>query len=536
MKKLSTRKKRNIERTVANNRSYKLYLYNRFLTFLLLVIGQLVGFVFLGYLFIHDTRIGVLIQLAVGGLSFLAVLYLINKNERPSIKLNWILLMLILPIVGVPAYLLYGEGRPTRAMKKRMEKSKQENNRLFSAFYGEDPLDLPQSREQSIGYYLAKYGSYPTYNEGALRYYKSGEEMFLAMKEELRRAERFILLDYFIISYGKMWKELLTILLEKAELGVQIRIIYDGFGCMMTLPPRYDRYLEGLHKNIRCMIFNEVIPVFAVRMNNRDHRKIMVIDGKIAFTGGINLADEYIGEKVRFGYWKDSGIRVEGAAVASFTKMFFDVWNAFRTDKEVLTDYLLPAKEGTMYALNGENRVVIQPYDDSPLDKISVGESVYLDIIQRTTRYVYIFTPYLVLDDYMRTVLIQAAVRGVDVRIVTPGTPDKKITFRLTRANYDILMKAGVKIYEYTPGFIHAKSIVADDTCAVVGTINFDYRSLYHHFENAVYFANCEAVFEVKRDAEETFAVSRLCTGKDLRRTLVGRFFDSLLRVFETLF
>ena len=536
MKKISERKKRKIERTVANNRSYKLYLYNRFLTFLLLVLGQLVGFAILTDLFINNTKIGVLVQLAVGGLSFVAVLYLINKNERPSIKLNWILLMLAVPIVGVPAYLLYGEGRPTRWMKRRMEKSAEENNRQFADFYGLDPLTLPNNRNRAMGYFLAKYGGYPVYNEGKITYFKSGEEIFLAMKEGLKSAERFILLDYFIIAHGKMWKEILSILMEKAELGVQVRIIYDDFGCMMTLPPKYDRYLEGLHKNIRCMTFNNVVPIFAVHMNNRDHRKIMVIDGKIAFTGGVNLADEYIGEKVRFGYWKDSGVRVEGAAVASFTKMFFNAWNAFRTDKESIEKYLLPVKEGTMYEMREGGGMVLQPYDDSPLDKISAGEAVYLDIIQRACRYAYIFTPYLVLDDYMRTILIQAAARGVDVRIVTPGIPDKKITYRLTRANYEILMKAGVKIYEYTPGFIHAKSIVSDDICAVVGTINFDYRSLYHHFENAVYFANCDGVLDVKRDAEETFASSRLCTEKDLRRTLFGKFFDAILRVFETLF
>ena len=536
MKKLSERKKQKIVRTVANDRSYKRYLYNRFLTFLLLVLGQLVGFILLAYLFVHYTKVGVTIQIAISGLSFIAVLYLINKNERPSIKLNWILLMLVLPIVGVPAYLLYGEGRPVRWMKKRMEKSSEENNRQFSAFYGADPLTLPQSRDQSIVHYLAKYGVYPAYGEGAVTYYKSGKEMFAAMKEALRLAEKFILLDYFIIAHGKMWKEILTILMEKAEMGVQIRIIYDDFGCMMTLPPKYDAYLESLHKNIRCMTFNNVIPIFAVHMNNRDHRKITVVDGKVAFTGGVNLADEYIGEKVRFGYWKDSGIRVEGGAVASFTKMFFDMWNAFRRDKEELKNYLLPIKEGDMYALNGKNGLLIQPYDDSPLDKVSVGESVYLDIIQRASRYVYIFTPYLVLDDYMRSALIQAAARGVDVRIVTPGIPDKKITFRLTRANYDMLLKVGVKIYEYTPGFLHSKSIVSDDTCAVVGTINFDYRSLYHHFENAVYTVGCEAVMDVKRDCEETFAVSKAITEKDIKRSVFNRFFDSLLRVFETLF
>lgn len=536
MKRLNERQKRKIERTVANNRSYKLYLYNRFFIFLLLVLGQLIGLVLLSYLFVYNTAIGVLLQVLVGVCAVLAVLYLINYNDRPSIKLNWILMMLIVPVVGVPMYLLYGEGRPTRWMQERMNNTAVKNDAQFIDVYGEYRLPKVENRDQSIVHFLSERAQYPTYREGGVTYYKSGEEMFPAMLDDLRSAEKYILLDYFIIAHGKMWNEILKILLEKAELGVQIRIIYDDFGCMMHLPPHYDRYLESLHENIRCMTFNSVIPVFAVHLNNRDHRKILVVDGEVAFTGGINLSDEYIGEKRRFGYWKDSGVRITGMAVVSFVKMFFNVWNAFRVDKEELKNYLPTAKRDTMYALNCEDGQMIAPYDDSPLDKVSVGESVYLDVIQRASRYVYIFTPYLILDDYMRAALVQAAARGVDVRIVTPGIPDKKMTYRLTRANYEILMKGGVKIYEYTPGFLHAKSIVSDDTCAVVGTINFDYRSLYHHFENAVYIAGHDAVLDVKRDCEETFAVSKLCDQKDIRRTLIGKLCDALLRIFETLF
>ena len=536
MKTLSERQKKKIERTVANNRSYKLYLYNRFFVFLLLVLGQLSGMVFLTYLFVYNTAIGVLLQALVGICAVLAILYLINYNERPSIKLNWILMILLIPVVGVPMYLLYGEGRPTRWMLERMNSATVKNDAQFMDYYGQYTLEEVENREQSIVHFLAKNAQYPTYQKGDATYYKSGEEMFSAMLESLRSAEKYILLDYFIIAHGKMWNEMLKVLLEKAELGLQIRIIYDDFGCMMHLPPRYDRYLESLHSNIRCMTFNNVVPIFAMHLNNRDHRKIMVVDGEVAFTGGVNLADEYIGEKQRFGYWKDSGVRITGIAVASFVKMFFNIWNAFRKDKEELKNYLPIPKEGTVYALNGESAQRIAPYDDSPLDKVSVGESVYLDIIQRASKYVYIFTPYLILDDYMRMTLVQAAARGVDVRIVTPGIPDKKMTYRLTRANYQIWMQGGVKIYEYTPGFLHSKSIVSDDTCAVVGTINFDYRSLYHHFENAVYIAGHDAVLDVKRDCEETFAVSKLCTAKDTRRTLVGKLFDALLRIFETLF
>ena len=353
--------------------------------------------------------------------------------------------------------------------------------------------------------------------------------------EELKKAQRFILLDYFIIDYGKFWEEIVKILLEKASLGVQVYVIYDAFGCLTTLRPHYDRYLEGLHENVHCLCFNNVVPFLALRMNNRDHRKIMVIDGKVAFTGGVNLADEYVAQKTRFGYWKDSMIRVKGEAVNAFTKMFFDFWNAFKKEKVPLSSYLLPKKQGGRVALK-ENSARIQPYDDSPLDEISVGETVYLDIIHRARKYVYIFTPYLILDEGMRMALTMAAMRGVDVRIVVPGIPDKRIVYRLTRANYGALLDAGVKIYEYTPGFLHAKSIVSDDECAVVGTINFDYRSLYHHFENAVYFANCPAVAEVKRDCEETFAVSKEQKKETLKRTSLGRLLDATLRAFETLF
>ncbi len=530
MKKLSERKKRWIERTLSNNRSYKLYLYNRFFLFLLLVLAQLAGYIWLWYLFAYRTAAGVIVQMATSVLSWVVVLRLINKNDRPSTKLNWILVILLAPIFGLPAYLLYGEGRPTRKMKRKIRKAKEENERVFKEIYGEPtPLEI-QSRKDMVGKYLQDYAEYPPFHDGDLTYYPSGEKMFPAMLEEIEKAEKYILLQYFIVAPGKMWQEILKRLLEKAALGVQIRIIYDDFGCMMTLPPKYDLYLESLHENIRCMTFNEVIPVFEVRMNNRDHRKVLVIDGKVAFTGGINIADEYVAEIRRFGYWKDTGVKITGGAVRSFIKIFFSVWNAFRTDKEDLHAYLPPS-----FCQKEEKEQVIQPYDDSPLDGISVGETVYLDMLNSATRYAYIFTPYLILDDSMRTALCMAAMRGVDVRIVTPGIPDKKTVYRLTRANYSILMKAGVKIYEYTPGFIHAKSMLCDDERAVVGTINLDYRSLYLHFENAVYFQDCAAISHLKRDCEETFSVSTLCTPENTKRGVIGRIIDSFLRLFETL-
>ncbi len=561
MAKLSERKKKWIERTVEYNRSYKLFLYNRFFIFLLAVLAQMVGFGVLLYMLVYDSRAALAMQAAVIVLELITVLYVVNKSDRPGTKLNWVILILLVPVFGVPMYFLNGGGRATRRMNRRTQKSKEENEAAVRALYGERTIPEPTTRSEAIAHYLAKDG-YPAYDSGKIEYYKSGEEMFPEMLKAIEKAEKFILVEYFIIKHGKMWNEILKRLLEKATSGVQIRIIYDDFGCMMTLPPKYDRYLEAASPNIKCMPFNEIVPFFAFKMNSRDHRKILVVDGKVAFTGGMNLADEYIGEKRRFGYWKDSGVRIEGEAVNSFTQMFFYLWNAFRKDKENLTEYMLPPKKEKNAEKTASGECVasatcaasaateqteqtgqtaktaslcIQPYDDSPLDRISVGETVYIDIVNRAAKYVWFFTPYLVLDDYIRSALRQAAARGVDVRIVTPGIPDKKTVYRLTRANYAPLMSAGVKIYEYSPGFIHSKSVVCDDECAVVGTVNLDYRSLYHHFENAVYFCGCEAVMAVKRDCEETFAVSKLCTKENTKRGIVGRLVDSVLRVFETL-
>ena len=530
MKQISQRRKREIERTVANNRSYKILLYNRFFLFLLLVIAQVGVYAGVWVLFVYHSAVAPILQFALWLLSLVFVLYLINKNERPSLKLNWVIILLLAPVFGVPFYLLNGEARPTKRMRKRVEVAKAELACAVQKFYGEPTLLPMQEEEEGIAYFLKKHANYPLFRDGEVEYYASGEDAFPYMLTALQSAEKFIFLEYFIIKHGKMWGEILKILLEKAEQGVQIRILYDDFGCMMSLPPKYDKYLESLHANIRCMRFNPVLPIFSVRMNNRDHRKMLVADGKIAFTGGINLADEYINEKSRFGVWKDSALKITGDAVGAFTQMFLYLWNAFYPKKEEVKNYLLPRQ---MQKTRGQ--VCVQPYDDCPLDAIRVGETVYLDVVNRAQKSLYIFTPYLILDDNMRAALCQAALRGVDVRIVTPAVPDKKLVFRLTRANYGILLKAGVKIYEYSPGFLHAKSMLCDGESAVVGTINLDYRSLYFPCENAVCFSGCQAVEDLKRDYEETFALSTQRTLENTKRTVVGRLADALFRVFETL-
>lgn len=551
MRKMNKRRKERIEKNILRNRTYKVFIYNRFILTLLLVLLQIVVYALMLVHFYNGFR-AVMITTELLGLLF--VLYIINRNEKPSSKLNWVIMILAVPVFGVPMYMLFGEGRPTRRMHRRISAAKRENAAcLAQRERGTSPSNC-EGRDEEICRYLTRYAGYPLCRDGEVTYYPSGKEMFKDMLAALDSAEKFILAEYFIVAGGKMWDEFRERLLQKARQGVQIRLIYDDVGSLLVLPPKYDRYLEYLHPNIRCFRFNPAVPIFTMRMNNRDHRKILVVDGKVAFTGGINLADEYIDEKVRFGVWKDTGVRVTGSGVDSFTVMFFNLWNAFRKDKEQLNSFLSerpqtePGGNAGQEAQkekeenkgnvseNGKRPVpVIQPYDDSPLDRESVGETVYLDIINRACDYVYIFTPYLILDDFMRTAICNAAKRGVDVRIVTPGIPDKKTVFRLTRSNYAPLLKAGVKIYEYKPGFIHAKSMVSDDSCAVVGTINLDYRSLYLHFENAVYFSGCSAVLDVKRDSENIFAVSRPISIEDTRQGFIGRLTDSVLRVFETL-
>ena len=530
MKNLSEKQRQWIERTVANDRSYKVLLYNRFFWTLFFVLAQLVGYAVIAFAFAYDSKVGAFVQLGVIVLELVFILRIINNTSHVSTKLNWMIVILLFPVFGVPMYLFNGGGRPIWRMKRKVEKAQTETHKRWEETVGKPVEAIPNTRADGVTKYVSDFAKYPVYRQGDVTYFASGEEAFPVMLEALKRAKKYILIEYFIIAHGKMWSEILKILLEKATQGVQVRIIYDGFGCILTLPNRYHRYLNGLHENIQCMQFNRVVPMFSLHLNNRDHRKLMIIDGETAFTGGINLADEYIAEKQRFGYWKDSVLKVDGPAVNSFTAMFFYLWNAFQKGKADVADYLV---EPTGEARDG---LCIQPYDDSPYDSLSIGETVYMDILDRAKEYVWICTPYLILDDMMRASITRAAMRGVDIRIVTPGIPDKKLTYRLTRANYDFLMRAGVKIYEYTPGFMHAKSMVSDDACAVVGTINLDYRSLYHHFENAVYLSGCEAVTAVKRDCESVFKVSKLVQEKDLKRTWLGRLLDAILRAFETLF
>ena len=423
-------------------------------------------------------------------------LVIINRRDNPSYKLAWIVLVMGLPVFGGLFYLMFGGHRVSKKLRRRVTKAQfglPERGGSDAARFlqQQDPSAARQSA------YLLEYSGFPAWQNTAVTYFPLGEAKFAALLEDLKAAQKFIFLEYFIIQPGKMWDSILAILEEKAAQGLDVRVIYDDIGSGYTLPDYYEFTLRK--KGIQCQPFNPFRPVMSILLNNRDHRKIVVIDGNIGYTGGVNLADEYINAVERFGHWKDTALRLEGEGVRNLTGMFLQVWDALtggRSDYEACRPAPLP--EGR------EAPGVVQPYSDSPLDDETVGENVYLNIIGRATRYVWICTPYLIIDNEMITALCLAAKSGVDVRIITPGVPDKHYVHLLTQSNYGQLVECGVKIYEYTPGFIHAKSFVCDDCIATVGTINLDYRSLYLHFECGVWMYGTPCIADIRRDFLET--------------------------------
>lgn len=502
--------------------------FNRiFLTALLIIIQVTWILVFLFKLSQYSTIINVTFTI----ISLLIVISLISKDDNISYRVGWIILIMAVPLFGGLFYLAFGDKKPAKRMRRKLNLEHKEVKKYMS----QNPDTMDELRKNSVrvaqtSKYITNFSDYPVCKNTSTKYYRSGEEMYNDILDALEKAEKYIFLEYFIIQEGKMWDSILNILVRKAAEGVEVRIIYDDIGCLAILPPQYDLYVESLGENIHCMAFNPFVPLVSLVMNNRDHRKILVIDGKVAFNGGINLSDEYINEVNKYGYWKDTAVRIEGEAVWNFTIMFLETWRAYRKDNWNIEDFRPDYSEMGM-----EENGFIQPFCDTPLEDEPIAENVYIEILNQAERYVYIFTPYLIIDDEMKIALCLAAKRGVDVRIVTPGIPDKKIIYRLTRSNYAPLLKAGVKIYEYVPGFIHAKSYVCDDRFAVVGTINMDYRSLYLHFECGTYMYDTSAIADIKKDCEETFMKSFQITLENRKQTVLGRLFDSVLRVLSPL-
>ena len=470
------------------------------------------------------------IQTSLNILSLFAVLAVVNARDNPSYKLAWVIAILVFPLLGGTMYLLFSGWLPSKNLRNKLTRVEnqlrpfiKQDKEVFDALCEDDPTAAGQAR------YIGDFAKFPVWTDSTATYFKSGEENFPVLLDELRKAEHFIFLEYFIVEEGEMWNSILDILKEKAAAGVDVRMLYDDLGSVFVLPYKYYRTLESY--GIRCEAFNKFIPVFSLVMNNRDHRKILVVDGHTAFTGGINLADEYINKKEKFGYWKDTGIMVRGKAAVNLTAMFLTVWNTVRPTDTDFSKFLPHTYHSGIFHGDG----YIQPYGDSPLDKETVGEYVYLNMISAARRYLYIFTPYLIVDNEMMTALCLAAKRGVDVRIVTPGIPDKKLVYWLTQSYYRQFIDNGVKIYQYLPGFIHAKVFVCDDVYATVGTINLDYRSLYLHFECGVFLCHCNEIEKIKEDAIETMGQSLLITKELARRSLPVRLIQAVLRVFAPL-
>lgn len=457
-------------------------------------------------------------------------LLIVNSDMNPSYKIAWIIPILSFPIFGVMFFIFFGNSHSGDRLRKRMNRYNEEERLLLpqNDQLVQNLCDDVKAVEKHARY-LYQYGGYPVYTNTSTTYFPSGEAKFETLIRELEKAERFIFLEYFIIQEGKMWNTILEILERKVKEGVDVRVVYDDIGCLLTLPYRYWEKLEK--KGIHCKVFNEFKPIWSAKMNNRDHRKILVIDGHTAFNGGINLADEYINAYEKHGHWKDTAVMLKGEAVWSFTMMFLTMWNYLNNSKPASYDYYMPRAEDIAPYKSGG---YVIPYTDSPLDNEPVGENVYLNIINEAKDYVYITTPYLIVDNEMVTALTLAAKSGVDVRIITPHIADKWFVHAVTRAYYKKLTKLGVKIYEYTPGFIHAKNFVSDDSIAVVGTINLDFRSLYLHFECATWMYKTDCVLDVKADYLKTLEECQEVTYEDcLNVNFFVRIGRALLRLFS---
>ncbi|MBQ2696263.1 MAG: cardiolipin synthase [Clostridia bacterium] len=461
-------------------------------------------------------------------MSLVVVLHVISTGTRASYKLLWSIVILLFPLFGGLMYLLIRLQGMTITLRNRLETAEKSLNLLLARnpevqerFLKEYPEYAGQCR------YLTKYCKFSLYEGETVTYLSPGEEKFKALLTVLEQAEKFIFLEYFIVQEGKMWNTILDVLVRKAKEGVDVRLIYDDMGCFMLLPHDYEKYLQK--KGIRCVVFNKFRPVLSTLQNNRDHRKIAVIDGKWAFTGGINLADEYINEVRRFGHWKDASVMITGRAVESYTFMFLSMWQALTGEKaEAEKHFYVPKK-----AAWADGYVI--PYCDSPIDSEYVGEQVYLNVINGAKKSLYIQTPYLIVDDSLISALILAAKKGVDVKILTPGIPDKWYVHMTTRSYYRELLSGGVQIFEYAPGFIHSKIMVADDTVATIGTVNLDCRSLYLHFECGMWLCGNSEIPVMKEDFLKTLKKCKQIKPSDCRVGFFRRLLQNLLRLFAPL-
>ena len=469
------------------------------------------------------------ISLGSSVLALCVAFYIYGKDMNAGFKLPWIIVILAFPVLGLCLYFLFGRPGATKHMRQHFEKI--DADLEGTLVQDENVLKNLEETDFAVANqarYLWKCAGYPAWQNTDVEFHKTAEEGLEAQKRELRKAKKFIFMGYHAIEESSAFLELKEILVQKAKEGVEVRVFYDDVGSFVFINKDFIKRMEAV--GIQCRVFNPMHPFLNIFMNNRDHRKITVIDGKVGFTGGYNLAEEYFNRTHPYGYWKDTGIMLTGDAVRNLTVMFLEMWNAVRkTDMDY--DKYLPKVEYT-----AKEQGFVQPYADSPLDHETTGENVYMNLIKNAKHEIFFTTPYLIITDEMSRELRMAARRGVDVRIVTPGIPDKKMVYQMTRSYYSELARNGVRIYEYTPGFIHAKQCVCDGESATVGTINMDYRSLYLHFENGVLMYHYDAVAEIRKDFEDIFAASTEVTEKyNGRKSVLARMGRGVLRLFSPL-
>ena len=470
------------------------------------------------------------IQVCTSVLAFLITLRIYGLHINSAYKISWIILILLFPVFGLTIYLLFGRAGAVSVMRNRFNS----NLALLRSYHApllaqRRALPYPDRTARNHAHYLQTRAGYPAYDNTDVTFYGDTCAALEAQKEALRSAEHFIFMEYHAIEDASAWQELEDILAERAAHGVEVRVFYDDVGSIGFITSAFVKKLES--RGIQCRQFNPVIPILNVFMNNRDHRKIMVVDGRIAYTGGVNLADEYINKVTRFGHWKDSGVRLEGPAARSYANVFLTFWRAHFPDETLDYDKLLPQ----VAPVAPTGGTLVQPFADSPVDREVVAKNVYLEFINQARHSLRICTPYLILDNDLLTCLSLAAKRGVDVRIYTPGVPDKKTIYQLSRSYFPHLLKAGVKIYSYTPGFLHAKTWLIDDRAAAVGTVNLDYRSLYLHFENSTVLYGGEVLADIRRDLDGIESVSRRLGPDDCRNGFLGNMLSACLRLVAPL-
>lgn len=496
----------------------------------LIVIGAfLIQFALLISCFLWMREYSLMVYTGFSILGMAVILHIFNSRGNPDFKLVWMLPILLFPVFGALFYLYISFQPGTGYIYRRLTMLGHQSKKYLKQ-NSQQKEKLKQENPQMDGMvsYMMEHGNCPVYGQTSVTYFPLGDDMFPEMLRQIEKAEKFIFMEYFILEEGYMWETILELLKKKVKEGVEVRVLYDGMCVLTLLPSFYPRILEK--EGIRCKMFAPIKPLFSSHYNNRDHRKILVIDGKTGFTGGINLADEYINKKERFGHWKDTGLMIQGAAVQKFTCMFLEMWNVSeRRDPDYETFLTAPDTD------RQDDGYVI-PYDVMPYGTERMGKQIYLDILNTACKYVHIMTPYLILDYEMITALTFAAKRGVEVAIIMPHIPDKKYAFALAKTYYNELLEAGVQIWEYEPGFVHAKVFVSDDKKAAVGTVNLDYRSLYHHFECGVFFYGNSEIKKVEEDFQKTKEKSIFITPADYKKLkLTTRLEGKVLRIVAPL-